>query len=313
MIQKTWHLDMSDLNFELQPSIHIQIWRAFPTQTAPTEYSQALRRLLPNGAPDLNFFEDFWGHQNPWLEGIEDFWHLKSEMNTNIYTITCILYSTIWSLMMNLKEKRYGNHSNYVGSSFHSCTQLWIRGCNNKHHLVPNENPPDLFNGQFSVDETSWKSMLPSATHFTHQPINLSSGISPKLMHCATGDDFFETSANRRLDHLHYVWNLQKFLPMSWVFVGSFWLQKWFSVRLVCHASISVWHEETKDYASKKPFKNITPGTWGKDVTSISTLLCGVCRLFDRKSWTSWWLRGILSILTMATTQDLYTKFNGSN
>ena len=64
--------------------------------------------------------------------------------------------------------------------------------------------------------ETSWKSMLPSAnTQRTHQPINLSSGISPKLMHCATGDDFFETSANRRLDHLHYVWNLQKFLPMS--------------------------------------------------------------------------------------------------
>ena len=166
---------MSDLNFELQPSIHIQIWRAFPTQTAPTEYSQALRSLLPNGALDLNFFEDFWGHQNPWLEGIEDFWHPKSEMNTNIYTIHayCILLPDhlwwIWkkrdmviiAIMLDPPSIHVPNFEFAVGAMFIQTSFGFER-----KPTRPVRRP--VFSG-----ETSWKSMLPSAnTH--NEPTSLS-------------------------------------------------------------------------------------------------------------------------------------------
>lgn len=139
MIQKTWHLDMSDLNFELQPSIHIQIWRAFPTQTAPTEYSQALRRLLPNGAPDLNF-KRFLGPPKSMIG--RDWRFLTSKIWDEHWTriFTLYMHTVFYNLISydEFERKRYGNHSNYVGSSFHSCTQLWISrlGANSTTNII---------------------------------------------------------------------------------------------------------------------------------------------------------------------------------
>lgn len=211
------------------------------------------------------------------------------------------------------ERKRYVR--NYVGSSLHSLP-VWIRGgCDKYKHNLVSESPLSV-HGQFSMDQwrlhSLWNVNFPAfcsiipglqkntscfcATlrNTTHQPINLSSGISPKLMHV-------------QLEMTSLRWRVRIADSTTSITATEALAKELNSCGVTClpHVHFGLAWRHKRRCIQEAVQKNY-PRHLGQRRHLHSALLRGGCRGFDLKSWTTWWLRGILStILTMATAQDL--------